>query len=197
MSKYTIFDNESKKSSTFGNLLTSKKREDDQFEIQKMPHPYSLTSSPYNKILDFNAKTKVVCQKTDLSLFLDQCKVIFVGDCEVGKSSLIRRFTTSKFDQLYKATRDVDYETIYFEILNIGYNVGIWDLSGEEKYKVINTPYYKNANVIVAVFDLTKPSSMINATRWMKEALLANEKSDPLRFLVSHIKLFSMSKSYQ
>jgi small GTP-binding protein len=153
-----------------------------------MPQPYSL-SSPYNKIVDFNAKTKAVCQKTDLSLFLDQCKVIFVGDCEVGKSSLIRRFTSSKFDQLYKATRDVDFESIYFEILNIGYNVGIWDLSGEERYKILNTPYYKNANVIVAVFDLTKPSSMINATRWMREALVANEKNDPIRFLVSFIEI--------
>jgi small GTP-binding protein len=190
MSKYTVFDNDSKKksSTTFGKLLTSKKREDDQFEILKMPQPYSL-SSPYNKIVDFNAKTKAVCQKTDLSLFLDQCKVIFVGDCEVGKSSLIRRFTSSKFDQLYKATRDVDFESIYFEILNIGYNVGIWDLSGEERYKILNTPYYKNANVIVAVFDLTKPSSMINATRWMREALVANEKNDPIRFLVSFIEI--------
>lgn len=186
MSKYTIFDNDSKKrSSTIGKLMTSKKRQDDKFEILKMPHPISITSSPYNKIVDFNTKTKVVCQKTDLSLFLDQCKVIFVGDCEVGKSSLIRRFRSSTFDQLYKATRDVDYETVYFEILKVGYNVGIWDLSGEEKYKIINTPYYKNANVIVAVFDLTRPSSMINATRWMREALVANEKNEiPLRFLV-------------
>lgn len=185
MSKYRIFDNDSKNRTSFGKLLSSKKREDDQFEILNMPHPYSITSSPYNKIVDFNAKTKAVCQKTDLSLFLDQCKVIFVGDCEVGKTSLIRRFLSSKFDQLYKATCDVEFESIYFEILSVGYNVGIWDLSGEERYKIINTPYYKNANVIVAVFDLTKPSSMINATRWMKEALIANEKSDPIRFLVS------------
>jgi GTPase SAR1 family protein len=34
------------------------------------------------------------------------------------------------------------------------------------------------------VFDLSKPSTLINACRWMKEALSANEKIDPIRFLV-------------
>ncbi|KAG5677731.1 hypothetical protein PVAND_007462 [Polypedilum vanderplanki] len=183
MSKYKNFDNESKKRlSIFGSLLTSKS-DDQPNEIYKMPQSYTQ-SSPYSKINDFNAKTKIVCQKTDLSLFLDQCKVIFIGDCETGKTSLINRFTSSTFDHCYRATHDVDFQTKYFEILNIAYTIGIWDLSGEEKYKILNQPYYKNANVIVAVFDLTKPSTLINACRWMKEALSANEKNDPIRFLV-------------
>lgn len=183
MSKYKNFDNDSKtRISTFGKLLTTR-RENPQYEIIKMPQPFT-SSSPYNKVMDFNEKTKVVCQKTDLSLFLDQCKVIFIGDKEIGKSSLIKRFTASSFNHYYKATRDVDYELQYFDVLNVSYSMGIWDMSGEEKYKIINQPYYKNANVIVAVFDLTKPLTLINASKWMKEALSANEKSDPIRFLV-------------
>jgi small GTP-binding protein len=177
MSKYAHFDNDATKK------RSSKRREDDQFEILRMPQPYSV-SSPYNKITDFNDKTKIVCQKTDLSLFLEQCKVLFVGDCEVGKTSLIKSFRACEFDSRYRATRGVDYENFDFEILNVSYNVNLWDVSGEENYKIINQPYYKNATAIVAVFDLTKPSSMINATRWMKEVLAANEKNDPLRFLV-------------
>lgn len=176
MSKYTHFDNDLRRS-------IKRREEEDQFEISKMPQPYSM-SSPYVKITDFNQQTKFVCKKSDLSLFLEQCKVIFVGDCEVGKSSLIRKFTTNEFDSLYKATRGVDYESVNFDVLNVDYNVGIWDVSGEESYKIINQPYYKNATAIVALFDLTKPASMINASRWMKEALSANEKNDPLRFFV-------------
>jgi hypothetical protein len=130
--------------SIFGHLLTSKSDEQ-QFVVQKMPLSYT-NCSPYCKIADFNAKTKVVCQKTDLSLFLDQCKVIFIGDCEAGKTSLINRFASSSFDHCYRATLDVDFQTKYFEILNIAYTIGIWDLSGEEKYKILNQPYYKNAN---------------------------------------------------
>ncbi|KAL7052085.1 hypothetical protein ACKWTF_004757 [Chironomus riparius] len=182
--KYTQFDNDSKatKITSFGKLLKLQ-RDDQRNQICKMPQPYTL-SSPYSKIVDFNHKTKIVCQKTDLSLFLDQCNIVCIGDCETGKTSLINRFISSTFDHCYKATRDADYKSSYLEILNVGYNIGIWDLSGEDNYKILNRPYYKDVNVIVAVFDLTKPASLINAAKWMREALAVNDKCDPLRFLV-------------
>lgn len=38
--------------------------------------------------------------------------------------------------------------------------------------------------VIVAVFDLTKPATLVTASSLMKDALANNNKCDPLRFLV-------------
>ena len=185
MSKYINFDNEPKRRNLkLCKLLTRKKCEEDQrYEIIKMVQPYSGLS-PYNRILDFNNKTKAVCSNTDLSIFLDQCKVIIVGDANCGKTSLIKRFTSSLFDSDYYPTIDVDYETKYFDVLDIGYSVGFWDAPGEERFKLIVQSYYKNANVIVVVFDLTRPSTLMNANKWMKETLAANIKSDPIRFLV-------------
>ena len=185
MSKYTNFDNESKKKplKLCNFLNTRKKLDDDGCEITKMIPPYSITS-PYNKILDFNNKTKAVCGNTDLSMFLDQCKVIFVGDANCGKTSLINRFTSSTFDSEYKPTAGVEYETKYFDVLDIGYSVGLWDVPGDERFKMIVQSYYKNANVIVVVFDLTRPSTLASAMNWMRETLAANLKTDPIRFLV-------------
>lgn len=145
MNKYTQFDNDSKnKATTFGKLLKLQ-RDDQQCQINRMPQSYTITS-PYSNIIDFNRKTKVVCQKTDLSLFLDQCNIVLVGDCETGKTSLINRFTSATFNHCYTATRDADYKSSYFEVLNVGYSVGIWDLPGKDNYKVLNKPYYKNVN---------------------------------------------------
>lgn len=166
-------------------LLTANRKcgDDQRYEINKMIQPYS-SLSPYCKILDFNSKTKAVCSNTDLTMFLDQCKVIIVGDENCGKSSLIKRFTSSSFDLDYHPTIDVDYETKYFDVLDIGYSVGFWDVPGEERFKLIVQSYYKNANIIVVVFDLTRPSTLMNANKWMKETLAANIKTDPIRFLV-------------
>lgn len=186
MSKYAHFDNESKKRSLkLCKFIGSRKKSDDdqRYEITKMLPPYS-TTSPYSKILDFNNKTKAVCQSTDLSLFLDQCKVILVGDANCGKTSLITRFTSASFDHDYKPTHGVDYESKYFDVLNVDYNMGLWDVPGQEKFKIIVQSYYKNANVIVVCFDLTRPSTLMNASKWMQEALAANVKNDPIRFLV-------------
>lgn len=186
MSKYTNFDNESKKKPLkLCKFLNVRKKsdEDQRYEITKMNSPYT-TTSPYSRILEFNSKTKAVCGNTDLSMFLDQCKVIFVGDEKCGKTSLINRFTSSSFDSDYKPTAGVDYEAKYFNVLDIGYNVGLWDVPGDERFKIIVQSYYKNANVIVVVFDLTRPSTLVNATKWMQETLAANLKTDPIRFLV-------------
>lgn len=186
MSKYESFDNDSKKgglklSKFFG--ARKKTDEEQRFDITKMILPYS-NSSPYHKILDFNKKTKAVCQNTDLTLFLDQCKTIFVGDAGCGKTSLIQRFSSSTFDLDYKQTSIAEYETKYFEILGIEYSVGFWDIPGDERFKFISRSYYKNAAVIVVAFDMTRPSTLANATKWMREALSANIKTDPIRFLV-------------
>lgn len=185
MSKYENFDSESKRRSLkLCKFLKSKKSDEDQrYEILKMIPPCSKTS-PYNKILDFNNKTKAVCQNTDLSMFLDQCKVIFVGDANCGKTSLITKFTSSTFDQDYKPTVGVDYEARYFDVLENGYNVGLWDVPGQERFKLFIQSYYQKANVVVVVFDLTRPLTLMNAKKWMKEALAANVKTDPIRFLV-------------
>lgn len=185
MSKYTNFDNEPKRrSSTLCKFIKSRKSDEDQrFCITKMISPYSSTS-PYNKITDFNSKTKAVCQHTDLSMFLEQCKVIFVGDANCGKTSLIKRFISSTFDQIYKPTRGVDFDAKYFDVLDCDYNCGYWDVPGHDEFRIINKSYYQNANVVVVVFDLTRPSTLMNAKNWMKETLTTNLKSDPLRFLV-------------
>lgn len=185
MSKYESFDNDSK---TGGLRLCKffgarrKTDEEQRFDITKMILPYSI-SSPYHKILDFNKKTKAVCQNTDLTMFLDQCKTIFVGDAGCGKTSLIQRFSSSTFDLDYKQTSLAEYETKYFEILGIEYSVGFWDIPGEERYAGTQS-YYKNATVIVVAFDVTRPSTLVNAKKWMREALSANIKTDPIRFLV-------------
>lgn len=186
MSEYEKFDNDPRKKSSnkLTKFLTVRRKPTEQrLEIMKMIPSYSR-ASPYHRIQDFNAKTKAVCLNTDLTMFLDQCKVLIVGDANCGKSKLVRRFSASTFDDDYKPTVGVVLEQKYFEVLENGYNVGLWDVPGEEKFRQIFQSYYKNANVIVVVFDLTRPSTLLGAARWMREALAANMSSDPLRFLV-------------
>lgn len=185
MSEYEKFDYENRKRSSnkITKFLTVRRKHEQSFEIMKMIPSYSL-ASPYHSIQDFNAKTKAVCRNTDLTMFLDQCKVVIVGDANCGKSTLVKRFSSSTYDEDYKPTIGVVLEQKYFEVLENGYNVGLWDVPGEEKFRQLFQSYYKNSNVIVVVFDLTRPSTLLNSARWMRDTLAANMSSDPLRFLV-------------
>lgn len=186
MSRYKSFDNESsKRSLKLCRFLRSNRKceQDKRFQIEKMTVPYS-TTSPYSKIIDFNSKTKLICNNTDLSMFLNECKVIFVGDESCGKTSLVKRFTSPTSGLDCKATLEAEYETKFFNILDVDYNVCFWDLPGDEKFNAMSRPYYKNSNVVVVVFDLTRTSTLTNAARWMRETLSSNLETDPIRFLV-------------
>ena len=78
----------------------------------------------------------------------------------------------------------MDFQVERFNIINVPYTLHLFDTCGQERFKCISQVYYRNANVIVVVFDMTLPSTLNNAIQWLKDALIANEKTDPIVFLV-------------
>lgn len=61
-----------------------------------------------------------------------------------------------------------DYKTI---ILDEGINVDIqiWDTSGEERFKTITKQYYRNANGVILVFDITDRHSFNDINHWLSD----------------------------
>jgi len=45
----------------------------------------------------------------------------------------------------------------------------IWDTAGQERYRTITKAYYKGADGILVVFDLTDKESFNNVDSWLKE----------------------------
>lgn len=45
----------------------------------------------------------------------------------------------------------------------------IWDTAGQERYRAITSAYYRGALGALLVYDVTKPTTFDNVTRWLKE----------------------------
>ncbi|KAL0348205.1 UNVERIFIED_CONTAM: Ras-related protein RABA2a [Sesamum angustifolium] len=45
----------------------------------------------------------------------------------------------------------------------------IWDTAGQERYRAITSAYYRGALGAVLVYDVTKPITFENVSRWLKE----------------------------
>jgi Ras-related protein Rab-11A len=45
----------------------------------------------------------------------------------------------------------------------------IWDTAGQERYRAITSAYYRGALGAVLVYDVSKPSTFENISRWLKE----------------------------
>lgn len=103
-------------------------------------------------------------------------KLILVGDPRVGKTSIRQRYLGEGFKENYMVTLGAD-----FVIKRFGDTVmQIWDLAGQPVYKSVREGYYKGAEGIILVFDVTRPDTFNNIPKWLSEILNKNEEIIPM-----------------
>jgi len=108
-----------------------------------------------------------MAHSSDISDFV--LKVIMVGDSGVGKSCLLKSFMGDPFEQGYTSTIGVDFEIKPVIIDGKTVNLQIWDTAGQERFRTITTSYYRSADAILLVFDVTEKSSFKNLEVWMED----------------------------
>ncbi|CAL8369094.1 unnamed protein product [Boreogadus saida] len=155
--------------------------------ITKYPKAYTPQASLQVKE-DWSLRTKASCQdRAARNQPWDRqrmSKAVVVGDVNVGKTCLINRFCKDVFHRDYKATIGVDFEIERFEVAGTPFSLQIWDTAGQEKFKCIASAYYRGAQVIITVFDMTDIRSLENTRQWLSEAMTENESGGNLVFLV-------------
>ncbi|BAT86714.1 hypothetical protein LR48_Vigan09g276300 [Vigna angularis] len=96
-------------------------------------------------------------------------KVVLIGDSGVGKSNLLSRFTRNEFCLESKSTIGVEFATRTLEVEGRSVKAQIWDTAGQERYRAITSAYYRGALGALLVYDVTKPTTFENVSRWLKE----------------------------
>lgn len=106
-------------------------------------------------------------------------KILTLGDTMVGKSSIVLRFSDDKFDDNIFSTIGIDFKTKYIKYKNSSVKVLIWDTAGQEKFKNIAKQYYRGANGVLLVYDISSRKSFERVDFWLKE-LKENNRIDEL-----------------
>ena len=96
-------------------------------------------------------------------------KLIVLGDTSVGKTNIIRRYTSDSFNKNTKSTVGVEFFTKSFKINNDYIKLEIWDTAGQERYKSITSAYYKGSRGALLVYDITRFASYENIDKWIEE----------------------------
>ena len=112
-------------------------------------------------------------------------KVLLLGDSDVGKSSLILRYTEETFNSKLVNSIGVDFKMKKKEIDGKIIKVQIWDTAGHERFRSITYSYYRGANAIIIVFDLSDKKSFISITEWLKQ-IEKHAKENVFKFLVGN-----------
>ena len=125
-------------------------------------------------------------------------KILLIGNSGVGKSSLLFRFSEDKWEKEFIPTIGVDFVSniilIFYkkkkklktiEVDGKKAKLQIWDTAGQERFKNIQASYYKGANGILVVYDITNKESFENLSSWLIE-IEKNGNKNVYKFLIGN-----------
>lgn len=93
-------------------------------------------------------------------------RFVLVGNSSVGKTSLLKRYVCSRFNDGDDDTIGVDFREKIINISGKKVRLQIWDASENPTYVSV---YCNRANAIIVMYDVTSRDSFYNVDKWMKE----------------------------
>jgi small GTP-binding protein len=115
-------------------------------------------------------------------------KVCILGASGVGKTSLVRRFVKSIFDDKYLSTIGVKIDKKSVQIDDTEVMLNIWDVAGEEEFFQIPKGYYSGAAAYLLVLDGTRPETL-TAGLGIKERVESGAPDSPWIVLLNKADL--------
>ncbi len=85
-----------------------------------------------------------------------ECKVLLVGNGNVGKTCLVRRMVHNKFDETYKSTHAIvldRYPKPDEDNLVSPYQLNLWDFAGQDIYHATHRLFMKSGAVYLVLWD--------------------------------------------
>lgn len=85
---------------------------------------------------------------------------------------MLIRFTDDAFDEHIQSTIGVDFKVKHLELNNKRIKLTVWDTAGQERFRTLTSSYYRGAQGVVMVYDVTRRDSFDNLEHWLKEIKL-------------------------
>jgi Ras-related protein Rab-18 len=96
-------------------------------------------------------------------------KFVVIGDSGVGKSAILSRLCTGKFEENMEPTIGIDFYVKTMRMQNQTVKLTIWDTAGQERFRTLTSSYYRNSHGVLLVYDVNNKQSYDNLHDWMNE----------------------------
>ncbi|KYQ88373.1 Rab GTPase [Tieghemostelium lacteum] len=115
-----------------------------------------------------------------------QYKVLLIGDSDVGKTSIVKRFSDDAFDEDILCTIGVEFKMKVVNVDDKDVTLCIWDTAGQEKFRALISSYYRGAHGIILTYDVTKRDSFNNLQYWLNEIETFSTRPNVVKLLVAN-----------
>ena len=101
--------------------------------------------------------------------------IILIGNSAVGKTSLFKKIMTGSFSEKNISTIGMDKKTFAIDAevddkgqkVTKNFNISLIDTAGEERFKSITKTYFKGADCVLLIYDVTNRESYDNVSMWI------------------------------
>ena len=89
----------------------------------------------------------------------ENIKVTLIGGSGVGKTCIIRRYYLNEFIENPASTCGGSYTAKQININNKLIQIDLWDTAGQERFRSLGKHFYKDAYIVILVYDITNKKS--------------------------------------
>ncbi|RVE56740.1 hypothetical protein OJAV_G00223930 [Oryzias javanicus] len=110
-------------------------------------------------------------------------KVVLVGNSCVGKTSLLRSFCEGRFHPSSTTTVGIDYSVKTLTLDSMQIAMQLWDTAGQERYRSITKQFFRKADGVVVMYDVTVEESFKAVRPWLINVQEAAGEGIPILLL--------------
>ncbi|KAF3817291.1 ras-related protein Rab-37 isoform X2 [Mirounga leonina] len=109
-------------------------------------------------------------------------KVMLLGDSGVGKTCFLIQFKDGAFlSGTFIATVGIDFRNKVVTVDGVRVKLQIWDTAGQERFRSVTHAYYRDAQALLLLYDITNKSSFDNIRADMSsERVIRSEDGETL-----------------
>uniref|UniRef100_A0A0N4ZVH5 small monomeric GTPase n=1 Tax=Parastrongyloides trichosuri TaxID=131310 RepID=A0A0N4ZVH5_PARTI len=117
---------------------------------------------------------------------LTTLKILVIGESGVGKSSLMLRFVDDTFNPELSATIGVDFRVTTVNVNGDLVKLAIWDTAGQERFRTLTPSYYRGAQGVICVYDVSSRVTFTKLDHWLSEIDTYSTKNEAIKMLVGN-----------
>ena len=121
-------------------------------------------------------------------------KLIIIGSVSVGKTSLLIRYATGKFQNILKSTSTPSYIPKTKMVNNKLYEIRLWDTAGQEKYRSLTKIFIKDAKIALLVYAIDDENSFKDLDMWLNIVKEVNNEKIILGIAANKADLYDKAK---
>ena len=114
----------------------------------------------------------------------EKIQIIMIGESGVGKTSLIRRYTNNIFNSNHLETIGIEFYNREERINNKIIQIKFWDTAGQEIFHSLTKNFYRKADGIIIVYDITNKESFERVQDWIKSVYDNTETYKEIQMII-------------